>query len=341
MSIVRHACLCGVSADELWIGFYHLPCGGRHHQPYSRPRAQLDMKPKPSTMAAAGTPLELSIAPEHEPNAESDKVHEPATSSVPVSVLVECEGMEGSPAYTPTTEHELYLASGNYYNKEVEEDISLSLPSSLVPPSFKSPSSLLVRQAQISCISAGPVQRSYPRVFWSPAPSCQEDPLAQPPAANPITSPRLVGQSALHWLLPPSAPSGTFVLTAPPGSPVPPWSDVALPSPRTSGGSAVLCPCTPMASSGSAFPLALPWSAVLPTRPQSSGNTLDAGRCGYASESKSIGVTCSLIRGRHKEWTCCSSNRHCAVNSSFGRVESDKGPKAELREEEAWPHDCH
>ncbi|KAL1270560.1 hypothetical protein QQF64_029576 [Cirrhinus molitorella] len=48
-----------------------------------------------------------------------------------------------------------------------------------------------------------------------------------------------------------------------------------------------------------------------------------------------------LIRGRHKEWTCCSSNRHCAVNSSFGRVESDKGPKAELREEAAWPHDCH
>jgi len=53
----------------------------------------------------------------------------------------------------------------------------------------------------------------------------------------------------------------------------------------------------------------------------------------------SLSLSGSLIRGRHKEWTCCSSNRHCAVNSSFGRVESDKGPKAELREEEAWPHD--
>lgn len=140
----------------MWIRFYHLPCGGRHHQPYSRPRAQLDMKPKPSRMAAAGTRLELSIAPEHEPNAESDKVYEPATSSVPEIVLVDCAGMEGSPAYTPTTEHELYLASGNYYNKEVEEDIYLSLPSSLVPPSF-----------QVSFISAGLPSSNLLHLRWS------------------------------------------------------------------------------------------------------------------------------------------------------------------------------
>lgn len=61
----------------------------------------------------------------------------------------------------------------------------------------------------------------------------------------------------------------------------------------------------------------------------------------YKIKLRSVSLSGSLIRGRHKEWTCCSSNRHCAVNSSFGRVESDKGPKAELREEAAWPHDCH
>lgn len=51
-------------------------------------------------MATAETPPEPFLALEHETNAESDEVHEPATSSVPVTVLVECEGMEGSPTYS-------------------------------------------------------------------------------------------------------------------------------------------------------------------------------------------------------------------------------------------------
>lgn len=52
--------------------------------------------------------------------------------------------MEVSPAHTPATKGELDLASGNYYYKEVEEDISLSLPLPFVPSSSKSPVSLKI-----------------------------------------------------------------------------------------------------------------------------------------------------------------------------------------------------
>jgi len=40
--------------------------------------------------------LKLIIAPEPDPSEESDEVHEPATLSVSMAVLVEYEGMEGS-----------------------------------------------------------------------------------------------------------------------------------------------------------------------------------------------------------------------------------------------------
>ncbi|KTF76316.1 hypothetical protein cypCar_00043570, partial [Cyprinus carpio] len=56
-----------------------------------------DGEPEP-----AGT--ELIVAMEPEPPALSDQVHEPATLSVPKGVLVEIEGLEGSPAHTPASE---------------------------------------------------------------------------------------------------------------------------------------------------------------------------------------------------------------------------------------------
>lgn len=53
-------------------------------------------------------------------------------------LLVEIEGMDVDPAHTPTAEGELLLISGGYL--VLEEDISLILPSPLVPLySSKSP----------------------------------------------------------------------------------------------------------------------------------------------------------------------------------------------------------
>lgn len=43
-----------------------------------------------------------TIASEPEPRQMSDQVREPATSSVPVGLLLEFKGMEVSPAHTPT-----------------------------------------------------------------------------------------------------------------------------------------------------------------------------------------------------------------------------------------------
>lgn len=48
-----------------------------------------DMEPEPAAMSAPETTPEPIITPEPEPNGKSDQVHEPATSFVPVGVLVE------------------------------------------------------------------------------------------------------------------------------------------------------------------------------------------------------------------------------------------------------------
>ncbi|ROK87110.1 hypothetical protein DPX16_10250 [Anabarilius grahami] len=107
------------------------------------PEPAADAEPKPAVLPAAETKTEPIIALEPEPDEESDQVQEPATSSVPVGVLVKYKGMKWRPGHISKTEGELHMASGNYY-KEVEKDIPLSVPSPLVMPSSKSPVSPLV-----------------------------------------------------------------------------------------------------------------------------------------------------------------------------------------------------
>lgn len=97
-----------------------------------------------------------------------------------------------------------------------------------------------------------------PRVFQSPGPPWQVDPLAMPWATKPpITPPRPVDHLAPPWLLAPLASPGAVVLTAPLGSLVPlavPWSAFALPTPQTSGPLAAHRPSTPSTPSGYDFP---------------------------------------------------------------------------------------
>lgn len=102
--------------------------------PCTDPMSEVIADGEPTMIPEAAPELEA------EPNGHSNQVHEPATSSVPVGVLVEYEGMEWSPT---TSEGELHLASGKYY-EDLEEDIPRNVPFPLVPPSSKFPASLLV-----------------------------------------------------------------------------------------------------------------------------------------------------------------------------------------------------
>lgn len=81
-------------------------------QPAKLPK---DKMPESTAMPASELMPEHNIALDPAPNEESDQVCELATSSVSVCMLVKFEGMEWSPAHTPTTEGELHLASGKYY----------------------------------------------------------------------------------------------------------------------------------------------------------------------------------------------------------------------------------
>ncbi len=69
----------------------------------------LDTEPEP---AATKEPeeTESTIALEPEPNKESDQVCGPATTPVPVGILVGYKGSEEGPAHITTTEGELQLA---------------------------------------------------------------------------------------------------------------------------------------------------------------------------------------------------------------------------------------
>lgn len=87
----------------------------------------MDFKPEPPT------------DPELKPT-ESDLVREPAPTSVPEGVLVEYEGMEGSPAHIPAAEGELHQASIKYF-EDLEKDFP---PKSPIPAGpAQPPASLL------------------------------------------------------------------------------------------------------------------------------------------------------------------------------------------------------
>lgn len=72
-----------------------------------------DREPAPTAIDMPSQPraTEPTIAWKLEPEDLLDQVREPATSCVAVGVLVEIEGLEISPAYTPVAECELQLDS--------------------------------------------------------------------------------------------------------------------------------------------------------------------------------------------------------------------------------------
>ncbi|ROL51870.1 hypothetical protein DPX16_19389 [Anabarilius grahami] len=166
-----------------------------------------------------------TIAPEPEPRQTSDQVREPATLSVPVGLLLEFKGMEPSSSAS---------------SSKLRQSDSPASTDSLQPLGTSSDTTPLCGCALCLLFSI----------------------IAQASGSPGSIS---VNLSALSWLLPPSAPPDTIVLTAPPGSLVPPaqpWSDFTLPTPRTYKPSAVLHLSTPSTPSGSTFP---------PASPQSSG----------------------------------------------------------------------
>ncbi|ROL45184.1 hypothetical protein DPX16_8313 [Anabarilius grahami] len=197
-----------------------------------------------------------------------------------------------------------HRAASVIFDEDLKEDFPLSVLSLLIPPSSKSPRFATKASQSSGPTSAGSLQflgsstvystllcgsssglsvSSYALALGSPGStsSCQ----------TPVTPPRLVDQSAPHWLLPPLNPPGAVVLMAPLGSFIPltpPWAVVALSAPQTSGSSAALCPSTLSAPSDSTFPLTLPWSSVTPALLQSSGTLSPPHRCGSALASRSI-----------------------------------------------------
>lgn len=116
-------------------------------------------------------------------------------------------------------------------------------------------------QLQVSYISAGSFQFFGSSVYFTlPCGSASGLPVSSSAlvsrTAEPLTPRWHVDQSAPPWLLAPSAPHGSVVLTAPPGLPRP--SGYALDSCRSawpSRPSAALCPSTPLAPSGSTLVL--------------------------------------------------------------------------------------
>lgn len=75
---------------------------------------------------------EQAIASEPSPHKMSDQVCKPATSSA-VGMLVLYEGIEEDPTHTLTTDGELLLTFGGYF-ENLDEEISLFLPFPMVPP---------------------------------------------------------------------------------------------------------------------------------------------------------------------------------------------------------------
>lgn len=81
------------------------------------PEPTADTDPK-HTLKPAPEPMpEPNIAPESD---KSDQLRKLATSSVPMGILVENEGMVWSPAHNPAAEGDLCLASV-LFNEDLEE----------------------------------------------------------------------------------------------------------------------------------------------------------------------------------------------------------------------------
>ncbi|XDV36894.1 hypothetical protein PO909_006608 [Leuciscus waleckii] len=110
--------------------------------------------------------------------------------------------MEQSVNYTPQCASQSYLLPESLPNLPLPPPLPKSASSSALPP-------LVPFSRSASHTHLGEDQ---PRIFSSPAPPSPEDPLALPPASEPIAPPWPVDLSALCWLLPPSAPPETISL---------------------------------------------------------------------------------------------------------------------------------
>lgn len=168
------------------------------------------------------------VALDPEPGNMPDQVHEPASLHVLEKVLVEIDSLEGSPVYTPATEGELQLTSGNYFEELIDifvdlidwfgevipnspespmfplsADSPMSLEFPLIPPSPESPASQLVLPSPESPASPElPVSPEFP-------PSL---PLLPPLLNQPVLQPCLhLFLAVLQLTLSQSHPSGSPV----------------------------------------------------------------------------------------------------------------------------------
>lgn len=92
-------------------------------------------EPKPTVMHEPVKRTEPNIAPDPKPHRKSVQVHEPQ-HCIAVGLLVAYEGMEESPAHTPTAVSELQLAFEKIH-EDLEKYISLILPSLVGPAQVK------------------------------------------------------------------------------------------------------------------------------------------------------------------------------------------------------------
>ncbi|ROL41266.1 hypothetical protein DPX16_5375 [Anabarilius grahami] len=161
------------------------------------PEPTTDHETEPATIEKPELKPKPQITLELEP-AASDQMSGPATSLVPVDLLIEHEGM----TWSQPPQQALI-------NCETLPALSHSSPLSLPDLPIVDP----------------------PWTVSSPVQSWSVYPLALPRTSRPITPPRPVKQSAPPWLLAFSNPPGTVVTTTPPGFHVPPaspWSACAM-----------------------------------------------------------------------------------------------------------------
>ncbi|XP_016299086.1 histone-lysine N-methyltransferase 2D-like [Sinocyclocheilus anshuiensis] len=205
-------------------------CSKAHH-------AQMEREP---VVTKALEYVAQIIAPELKPKNESDQVCEPATTLVPVRILVEYEGKEEGPAHIPAAEAAAYvtpvqpqepsallwpvilLALLDFLTSSVQPESCTCLPPHLTPFKHSSPAPLLsvTTYAQPSASSHLSTGSSTPP--WS---------------FDPQTLPRLLAPSSPPWPVIPSSPLGSLIPPAPPWlhfRPLaPPWSSRSLPPPRS------------------------------------------------------------------------------------------------------------
>ncbi|ROL27920.1 hypothetical protein DPX16_11050 [Anabarilius grahami] len=187
------------------------------------PEPTADGEPKPASMYEPDKRTEPTIAPEPEPHSESDQVCEPATSSVPVGLLVEYEGVEESPAHTPVAE---ILLSPSAQWRMTPNPLQTQSPASHLPGDGEpKPASMYE-----------PDKRTEPTIAPEPEPHSESDQVCEPATSSvpvgllveyegmeesPAHTPIVETPSLVSPLVLPSSKSPVFP-RIPPSLPLPP-----------------------------------------------------------------------------------------------------------------------